>query len=160
MDANKLKNLLSYDEFSGEFTWIARRGRIQPGTVAGKHIQGYRMIRINGKDHFAHRLAFVCMTGRLPDGVVDHINGIRDDNRWVNLRDCSQRENLQNQRSATANNKSSRLLGVSWRKRDAKWVAQIRSGGRAVHLGLFQSKEDAHSAYLKAKRLLHPGCTI
>lgn len=91
--------------------------------------------------------------------VIDHINGIPNDNRIVNLRDVDASINRQNQRKAQSRSKSG-LLGVCWYKAGSKWQAEISVHGEKHHLGRFNSKEAAHTAYITAKRELHAGYTI
>ena len=97
------------------------------------------------------------VNGSWPIGEIDHVNGDRGDNRIANLRDVDHKTNSQNERRARAINTSG-FLGVS--KQGNKWQASIRHGGKQLYLGLFAAKEEAHSAYLAAKRLLHAGNTL
>ena len=99
------------------------------------------------------------MYGEMPKQNIDHINGIRDDNRIENLRDVSQKINLQNKRNPNANS-TSKFLGVCWHKSRNKWQSQIAVNGKDKYLGLFETAELAHEAYLIAKRELHEGCTL
>ena len=159
MDQQRLRELLDYDAETGVFTWRESRGGSNTGQVAGcPHPKGYIRICIDGRRYAAHRLAWLYVVGALPSGEIDHINGERNDNRIANLRDVSTQINQQNQRRARTNNRSSGLLGVT-RKR-GRWQAQIETNGKNVFLGCYSTKEDAHSAYLKAKRQRHDGCTI
>jgi hypothetical protein len=89
--------------------------------------------------------------------MVDHINGRRDDNRWCNLRDASRLVNQQNMRRAVAGSASG-LLGAH--KKRGKWSSQIKVRGVLVKLGIFETADQAHAAYLAAKRQLHEGCTL
>ncbi len=98
IEQTTLKSLLDYDELTGVFTWkIATRNGIQPGTVAGclDGGSGYWMIRINGRNYSAHRLAFIWMLGSAPD-MIDHKNRISSDNSWLNLRPTNTVLNAQN----------------------------------------------------------------
>lgn len=159
MDQQRLRELLDYDAETGVFTWRESRGGSQSGGAAGfMNPKGYVRICISGKRYAAHRLAWLYVNGEWPSGEVDHLNGVRNDNRIANLRDATTSINQQNQRQARTNNRSSGLLGVT-RKR-SKWQAQIETNGRNVFLGCYSTKEDAHLAYLKAKRERHDGCTI
>ena len=90
---------------------------------------------------------------------IDHINGNRTDNRIANLRAVTRGGNMQNQRRAHASNTSG-LLGVYYKPKNKKWAAQIQANKKRMNLGLFKTAEEAHTAYLKAKRELHDTCTI
>ena len=159
LTAEQLREVVDYDPATGEFRWKANRkdrigravGRIQSG--------GYRQILIGETRYMAHRLAWLYMTGAWPAHTVDHRNGIRDDNRWHNLRDATQGENCQNQRQAHANSKSG-MLGASWHAPSRKWMATIKVNGKKYFLGRFTTREAAHQAYLDAKARLHPFQTI
>jgi hypothetical protein len=91
------------------------------------------------------------MTGEWPHEDMDHRNGVRDDNRWVNLREATSAENHQN-RAVRSN---SGLMGVSWKANCKKFEASIMSRGRQMYLGQFDDKHEAHAAYLAAKAKLH-----
>jgi len=119
----------------------------------------YRAITVNGQTYPAHWVAWAISKGSWPTSDIDHINGDRTDNRIENLREVSHSKNIQNQREAQASNKSSGLLGVALRK-NGKWDARIWVDGRNLYLGCFDVKEEAHQAYLTAKRKKHPGCTL
>lgn len=101
------------------------------------------------------------MTGDSPpdDMTVDHIDGDKLNNRWSNLRVVTQAVNNQNLRSARVGSKSG-LIGAHWNKQDKKWQAGIRINGKNVHLGKFDTPEEAHAAYIAKKREVHDGCTI
>jgi len=124
---------------------------------------GYRCIKVLGRLQLAHRLAWLYVHGVWPDHEIDHLNGIRSDNRLGNLRDVSRTTNSENQRRATVGNTSTKLLGATlddsvYRRKPFK--AQIKVNGRSRHLGMFATAEEAHQAYVDAKRQLHEGCTI
>jgi hypothetical protein len=107
----------------------------------------------------AHRLVWLYVNGAWPTHSIDHINGIRDDNRIENLRDVPQKVNGENRRQAQRNNQSG-YLGVSWNRSRGKWAASIRTDRRLKHLGWFDSPEEASEMYLSAKRRMHVGCTV
>ena len=117
------------------------------------------MLKFNGKRYSlaAHRILWALHYGAWPAGCIDHINGLRTDNRIENLRDVPVRINTQNQRAAMSSSKTG-VLGVS--KVGARYLARIRHQGRLHHLGSFSTSEEAHESYLRAKRQLHEGCTI
>jgi hypothetical protein len=99
------------------------------------------------------------MTGELPSGHIDHINGVRTDNRWVNLRDVTRLVNQQNMRRARKDSRSG-LQGVQQTKPGGSWRARIRLNGSVHHIGCFPTPEMAHEAYVATKRKFHEGCTI
>lgn len=152
------KKYFSYDPESGHVTWRVKFGRkIRAGVRAGsRRGNGYRSISIYGKRISEHRLCFFLHTGRMPNGFIDHVNGDGSDNRWANLRECTHSENCQNIPSLpNSSKKSSRYRGVSWQESSKSWKAKIQYKKKAVHLGYFQSEDEAFEAYLKAKRELH-----
>lgn len=106
-----------------------------------------------------HRVAWVLMTGEWPKGDIDHRNGIKDDNRWSNLRDVTRSVNGQNRHSATRGSKHG-VLGVSLCTETGRWRARIKVDGAMRCLGRHDTPELAHAAYLQAKRQLHPGNTL
>lgn len=145
----RLAALLEYDPESGEFTWRSRRGSALPRSVAGKlRKDGYTVIGIDGRSYAAHRLAFLYMTGRFPQRMVDHIDLNRSNNAWRNLREVTNSENQMN--TAIRSNNSSGRKGVSWNKREGRWRADIRIGGKKKTLGYFECPDMAHMAYCTA----------
>ena len=152
-----LKENLHYNPINGVFTRkIANCNKIKVGDVAGCiDDKGYIVIRVNGKSYQAHRLAWLYMTGKMPINFIDHENGNPSDNRFCNLREATNRQNLENMTKPQENNKSG-FLGVSFKKRNQKYCAQIVVDGKVKYLGLFTAPEEAHQAYLEAKRIHHP----
>lgn len=120
---------------------------------------GYRSVRIGLHTYSEHELIYLWMEGRHKEGYMDHLDGVRDNNKWANLRVVSQRINNQNVRKAQKNSKSG-LLGASPSRDKGKYVAQITINGKQRYLGIFPTAEEAHAAYLAAKRIHHEGCTI
>ena len=159
--AERARELLEYSAETGVFRWrVNRQGGICSGSVAGgKKPDGYIYIGVDGVKFLAHRLAWLYVHGKWPREHIDHINGVRDDNRLSNLREASNSENMQNQRRAQANNANG-LLGVSWDEKRKRWQAQIKANGRKRHLGRFETSEEARAAYIAAKAELHPFQTI
>lgn len=151
---SRLKELLHYDPKTGVFIWKISRGKRKAGSVAGGFSSyGYVEIRIDTVSYKAHRLAFLFVTGEIPV-EVDHINGVRTDNKWVNLRSCTTGENKQNLGGAKSNSKTG-LLGSSFHKSSGKYRAAICVDRVITEIGYFATAELAHEAYLKAKAKLH-----
>lgn len=155
---DRLREALSYDPETGKLTWLAgagkRGGKRNAGDVAGSHhSMGYVQVSLDGESKFAHRVAWALHTGEWPSVEIDHRDGDRSNNSWVNLREASHAENMQN-RSKHRNNTSG-YTGVSYDRESRRWAAQIRYDGKRHRLGRFANKVDAHAAYLVAKAQLH-----
>lgn len=160
LTADRVREMLTYDPDTGIIRWgvAPGNGSVKVGDIAGHPgPRGYLQIRLDGASRIAHRLAWAIATGSFPKGDVDHINGIKSDNRLCNLRDVQKRDNQQNRIRPQRNNKSG-FLGVS--KRGRRWRATIKIDGRCIQIGVFDTPEEAHSAYLKEKRQHHAGNTL
>jgi hypothetical protein len=157
----RLKELFSYNQDTGLFVRIvATSNCIKVGDIAGCNCKnGYLKIGIDGEEHLSHRLAWLYVYGIWPAKQLDHINGIRNDNRISNLREATNSENAQNIRNPPTHNKSG-YLGVSFSKEKKKWVAHISINDKSKYLGYYASPELAHDAYLAAKRIYHPFGTL
>lgn len=152
----ELIEILKYDPVTGAFVWKSDMRRGLSGQSAGTINKrfGYLRIEINGKAYAAHRLAWFIHYGEWPDGHVDHINRNKLDNRIDNLRSVTRSENSQNI-VAPRKDSLTGIRGVCFRPRQG-YVARICVGGKSKYLGSFKTAEDASSAYLEAKRQLHP----
>ncbi len=149
----ELKRLLHYDPETGLFTWLGNKGsRGKAGATAGHKNKGngYINMVVNKERYNGHQLAFLYMTGMLAPVHTDHINGIRHDNRWCNLRPVTAFVNHKNRRKHKSN--KSGINGVCWLKNMNKWQVQIRYNYKTVHLGLFSCKIDAVAARLRANK--------
>lgn len=155
----RLRELVRYCPETGIFTHLESKGRKKAGTTAGSlRLDGYVYIMIDGHRTFAHRFAWLYMTGEWPVADIDHIDGNKSNNAFNNLRDVSRSVNAQNQKRAKISNKLG-LLGVS-QLPSGNFKAIIVLNGNRNYLGVFSNSDDAHYAYLKAKRKLHEGCVI
>lgn len=153
-----LKQRLDYNPDTGIFVWRKNTQIRFAGKVAGSiHANGYIVININGKILPAHRLAFLYMKGYFPENDCDHINRIRDDNRWSNLREVSKQCNTRNSKTYSTN--TSGVRGVSWYKTYNKWVAQIILNNKQYGLGYFKDFTEAVCYRLAAEQCLEwEGC--
>ena len=157
---DNIRSRLEYDPETGVIVWrISPRFGVNAGDIAGILTQqGYRYIRILRKCHAAHRLAWAIYYGEWPSFPIDHINGLRDDNRIANLRAADHQLNNQNRANPSKNNRTGGYLGVCSSTKGRKpFRAQIKVDGKKIHLGTFMTAEAAHDAYLKAKALMHRG---
>lgn len=165
-----LRQLLDYHPDTGKLFWkerdaywfidrhnTAKQSRDAFNTRrAGKeaftaNLSGYKTGRIFGSQFLAHRVAWTIYYGAPPLANIDHINGIGSDNRIINLRDVSQKENLRNSRRAS--NNTSGHAGVSFHKQAGKWQAGIKIDGKRIGLGLFATLEEASAARKDAEAL-------
>lgn len=153
-----LLELLSYDPETGNLTWKPRqrasfkddrshaifntRYANQPAfTAVGKH--GYKVGSINNQLYRAHRIIWIMVHGNDPD-QIDHINGIRTDNRINNLREVTGKENQKNMKRPV--NNTSGHVGVAWDASKNSWLAFITVNRKRLHLGRFKEFEDAIAA--------------
>ena len=117
--------------------------------LKSKDQDGYIRSAVNGKYFYAHRLAWRLHFGYWPDGIIDHINGDKTDNRINNLRVVTQKENQRNRFATTG---ASKFKGVTLHKKLNKWQAQLGKEGKTFYLGIFESQEEAAAAYDAAAR--------
>lgn len=132
-----LRETLHYDPETGVFTWRVPPARnVKNGSVAGcLTSHGYIQIGVKNRLYAAHRLAWLYVYGKWPTNLIDHINGVRSDNRITNLREATSAENQYN--ILKAKNNTSGVKGVTWSKQHKKWRAQCRVNGKNHRLGLF-----------------------
>jgi hypothetical protein len=145
--ARRILSFVAVDFDTGEISRHFPNGRVSRdvGTSDGN---GYLVLSYKGKQERAHRVVWIEANGQIPKGfVIDHINGIKSDNRLCNLRLVTPSENNQNNNKPQTNG-SSGVRGVSWNKFRNKWKASIKHDGKHRHIGLFTSIEDAKNAYI------------
>ena len=141
LDIEKIKAAIDYNPESGIFTWRrSLTGRMHKIAGYVERTQ-YRIITIKNQHWRAGRLAWLLYYGVLPDGVIDHINGDRDDNRIKNLRDVSVADNNRN----TIKHRNGKTPGV-YRVKN-KWRAAIKRNYKSIHLGYYETQEMAAQAY-------------
>lgn len=157
-----LKQLFDYDPTTGYLTWSKNHVKQNYiGKRAGfmDNYNGYRVIHsINGKKYREHRIIWMWHNGEFPKEQLDHINGIRDDNRIENLRECTNKQNSENRTVHSNKNKTSKYIGVQHRGNGVKvkpWRARIMHNMKNISLGYFETEEEAYQAYVEAKAKYH-----
>lgn len=144
-DVAELHRLFRYD--AGRLYWRVARGRSSPGKIAGRIMaNGYESVRISGRAHYTHRVVFAMHHERWPVGQLDHINGVRSDNRIENLREATASQNSHASVGISPRNTSG-FRGVSKREYGRKWRASIAVDGRFISLGVYSSSIEAARAY-------------
>ena len=161
IDIDLIRRVLAYCPETGRFTWLVQRGTKRPGSAAGSNLDSYHAVTVAGTTFRSHRLAVLFMTGCFPDRHmdVDHRDGNKRNNAWVNLRVVTRTVNTQNLQRAHKSNRSG-LLGAHWNSQESKWQSHIKINGVNVYLGRFDTAQKAHEAYMTQKRKHHVGCTI
>lgn len=154
-----LRNVFTYQPDTGEI--FRTGGPLGSGKSAVVNDGKRRRLFVvfHGRKILAHRLAWAIHSGEWPKFEIDHINCDESDNRITNLRDVTKSVNQQNKRTPRSDNKTG-FLGVKKSTNSNRFIAQITVLGKVKYLGIFKTPEEAHSVYLTAKRLLHPGCTL
>lgn len=154
MDHIFLKKCLSYNKETGVFRWkLKNSNRIKVGDIAGNisKTTGYIYIRINKKLYPAHRLAWIYVNKNKPKYFIDHINGDKLDNRFINLREATNSQNKMNAGKHIDN--TSGYVGVFFERRIKKWRSQIHVNGKRLQLGCFKNPVSAAMEYdLAAKK--------
>jgi hypothetical protein len=146
-----LKSILNYNPDTGIFTWkINKSIGTKSNDIAGAiNDKGYVKISINSKGHSAHRLAWLYMNGVYPPNQIDHINKVRSDNRFKNLRLATNKQNQEN--TSIRKDNSSGTTGINWRKDLEKWQVRIQSHGKRITVGIYSGLELAIEAREKAE---------
>ena len=149
----QLKEYLEYR--NGHLWWIKKSARrIKVGQQFGYYDnRGYIQGWLKGRTYLEHRLVWLYHNGKWPKECIDHINGIRDDNRIENLREATNQQNNFNRKSREGS--SSQYKGVCWDKKGKKWVVHYRYKGKLYYVGRYECEEEAAEAYQKATEHLH-----
>ena len=133
----------------GDLIWRRNQGRARKGQSAGFSDRlGYRCVRLERKVYMVHRIIFAMEKGAFPKGQIDHINGIKSDNRIENLRDVSASQN-QRSFSTPRKNTTSKFRGVCKRKSNSRFVATLKVKGKKIHIGYFDNENEAAIAWNK-----------
>lgn len=145
-----IKKVFSYNPDTGEVirqlatSW--KSVRFVGKAVGSPSSTGHLAVCLGGRTFLVHRLAYFLMKDEFPEADIDHINGVRSDNRWSNLRSCSRSENMRNYTTSPRNG----CRGVTFNKIAKKWEARIGLTGKRIHLGSFKNKDDAIAARIQS----------
>lgn len=138
--------LFFYDPVTGNILQKKKRPKIQIGTIAGALTpKGYRYIQVQGRKYPAHHLVWFFETGSLPALSLDHIDGIKSNNHFSNLRQVTTKQN--NEHRGKQKNNSTGYKGVTFNKRLNKFIAQIQHNYNSIHLGVFDTALEASIKY-------------
>ena len=142
---SRAKELFEYDPDTGYFLRRTSQGGFLIGTRAGClcNTSGYRFLGVDGKVYGEHRVAFLIMTGGMACDEVDHINQIKHDNRWENLREVTHLQNMQN--TSQRKDNATGITGV-YQRENGKYRAAISVNGKKICLGTFEDFNDAVAA--------------
>lgn len=137
----ELKKILDYNPITGIFYWKFGRNA---GKIAGSDDgEGYIRLVVLGKSYKAHRLAWLYVYGEFPKFEIDHIDGVRSNNRILNLRDVSHTINIQNRKIGYG-------AGVYYSKEKMKYFSKIVVNKKSIFLGYFINRTSAKEAHLLA----------
>lgn len=150
----ELKAVLDYNPLTGLFAWkIAPQGRIVGQVAGSKTERGYYRLCVDGVRYKAHRVAIAFVEGKWPTELVDHKDRNNGDNRYSEIRHAN---SCQNQANATIRkDNTSGYKGVSFHKKTKKWSARITVNKMRIQLGLFNTPEEAHAAYITVANKRH-----
>lgn len=151
---DRLHEVLRLTEAGKLFWRVTLSNRAVAGSETGTtNSNGYRVIGIDGTQFYVHRVVFAMANNRWTDREIDHVNGVKTDNRSENLREATRSQNGCNT-SIGPTNKSG-VKGVSWHKLRMKWRAKIQINGRSVYLGEHEDIDLAELVVTEARLRLH-----
>jgi hypothetical protein len=147
LDQSLLHEMFDYK--NGNLIWKNKSINLN-GKIAGcVYSSGYRQIKLKQVLYPAHRIMWIYHNGSIDENLqIDHINGIKTDNRIENLRLVTQQQNAFNRSRLNAK-------GYSWNKKAKKWQSTVTVNGKSKYLGLFLNEKDAKNAYLENAKNLH-----
>lgn len=150
MNLDAITSLFSYNPETGDIFWVAKgKGKIKKKPAGTLLYSGYRGICVGPHRIQAHRLAWALHYKRWPADQIDHINGIKTDNRICNLREATNSQNGKNLPISKAN--KSGIKGVCFEKQTQRWKAYIRVDYKTYSLGRFDTLEEAAKARKEAE---------
>jgi len=142
-----------FEERDGELYRKIARGGFKVGSRVGCiGNRGYRIVVVNGRQYLAHRLIWI-MHGNDPVPMLDHIDGDQLNNRIENLRPVTNSQNQMNMKIPKDN--TSGIKGVSWNKKENKWVGQVWKNGKNYRTKYFKDKNECANAVGKLREELH-----
>lgn len=164
LTSEQFREILIYEPDTGNLIW-RNRPNLRKGwntAFAGKIVgyrndDGYLKMLANGRTFLCHRVIWSMVHGSWPSTTIDHINGVRDDNRIENLRLATISQNAQNQKNKRPlmPDGSPGLKGANFQKKSGRWCGRIKANGHFCYLGMFGTAEEAHQAYVRAGADLH-----
>lgn len=154
IDISYIRSLFKYDPASGILFWDVKRPKVVLGAEAGSTSStGYKRVTVDGRSYKVHRIIWAIQTGEWPSSDIDHIDGVRDNNKWSNLRLASKSQNGMNRKRTNSN--TSGVKGVYWHSRASKWAAQVKLNRKVYYIGLFDSIDVAKEHVEKKRAELH-----
>lgn len=153
MSIGDFRDLIGYNPETGILTAKVNFNGRQAGSVIGSQTSGgYYSTQLFGKKYFVHRIAWLIHYGEWPAMNIDHINGVKTDNRIENLRLCSVSQNHFNK--PTQKNNTTGVKGVCWSKRDKSYVASVQCNGKKYSAGYHKDIESAKNAVMSLRERL------
>lgn len=161
MTAERLRKVLNYNPHTGQFTWLVRTARrIHIGDSPNcKNRDGYIQVSIDNKRYLVHRLVWLYVYDEWPLFQLDHVNGIRDDNRLCNLRSVTNSQNQQNRRGARCDSRTN-VIGVTWVEKRQCWRAHLMLNRKYMLKSYHKKIEDAIASRRQAELKYHPFSSI